>query len=251
LQDEGDDTYIPSGLRSRFAFPLPEEWGGVPAPGTQRYLTGLQVPGFTELGMVETPGTVSGSVTGTARQVGMQLHPGLRTIVELMAGKDLFTNRPIGESTSTLDAIARSVTGNPTADVPAIIEKPVEILPFTGRPLYALRSLLDNRDGQPLTSRGVRTVFNGTTGMALRDATQRDILSDAVRQIEESIDPYTREFTQTYIPEELMPMVPQWAQERQAVSRALVREKREDAKPKKTSGKKKRTSDTGFPQLFE
>jgi hypothetical protein len=251
LQDEGDDAYIPSGLRSRFAFPLPEEWGGVPAPGTQRYLTGLQVPGFTELGMIETPGTVAGTVTGTGRQIGMQLHPALRTGVELMAGKDLFTNRPIGESTSTLDAIARSVTGNPNADVPALAEKLVEILPFAGRPLYALRSLLDNRDGQPIASRGIRTVFNSTTGMALRDATKRDVLSDAVRQIEESIDPYTREFTQTYIPEELMPMVPQWAQERQAVSRALVREKREDDKPQKTSRKKKRTSDTGFPQLFE
>lgn len=251
VQDEGSDTYIPTGLRSQFAFPLPVEFGGAPAAGTQRYLTDLDAPGFDQINMIETPGTLAGTATGTARQIGLQLHPMLRIPAELMAGKDLFTNRPIGESTSTLDAIARSVSGDRNLDVPALIEKPIENLPFVGRPLYTLRSLIDDKGDQPIASRVAKTGLNAVSGVKLRDVAQEDILSDAVRQIEESIDPYTREFTQTYIPEELVPFVPQWAQERQAVSRALTREKREAKKPDSKARKKKRKSNTGSLELFE
>ena len=251
VQDEGSDSYIPSGLRSQFAFPLPEEWGGVPAPGTQRYLTDLDAPGFDQINMIETPGTLAGTATGTARQIGLQLHPMFRIPAEMMAGKDLFTNRPIGESTSTLDAIARSVSGDRTFDVPAIVEKPIENLPFVGRPLYTLRSLLDDKGDQPLVSRAAKTGLNAVSGVKLRDVSQEDILSDAVRQIEEGIDPYTREFTQTYIPEEMVPFVPKWAQERQAVSRALTREKRDAKKPDSKARKQKRKSNTGSLELFE
>ena len=44
--------------------------------------------------------------------------------------------------------------------------------------------------------------------------------------LEASIDPYTREFKQTYIPEDMMPHVPDWAQDRMAVARQLQREKK-------------------------
>lgn len=252
VQDEGEDTYIPTNLRSQFAFPLPAEWGGSPAPGVQSYLTDVDVPGFDQINMLETPGTLAGTVGGTARQIGMQLHPMLRAPVEVMAGKDLFTNRPVGEATSTIDAIGRSITGDPSFDMPTLPEKLIEIAPFTGRPLYALRSLLDDSGGQPLSSRAAKTALNAVSGVKRRDVKQEDVLSDATRQIEESIDPYTREFTQTYIPEELVPFVPQWAQERQAVSRALTREKREARKPASKSKKKKKSSgNTGAIELFE
>jgi hypothetical protein len=245
--DVDDDAYITSDLRSQFAVPIPEEWGGVPAPGTQTYLTDLDFPGFDQINMLETPGTVSGAATGTMRQVGMQLHPGLRTLAELMSGQDFFTRRPVGESTSTLDSILRSVTGNPDANVPAIIEKPVEMMPFVGRPLYAARSLLDDRGGQSLAQRAIKTSLNATTGLKVRDKTQEDILRDQVRQLQESVDPYTREFTTSYIPENLQPYVPNWALDRMAVSRSLDRERR--AARRKPRRKERERSATG--QLFE
>jgi hypothetical protein len=253
LQDEGEDTYVPSGLRSQFAFPIPEMFGGVPAPGTQTYLTDIDAPGFDQINMVETPGTVGGMLSGTARQIAMQLHPAYRMGAEAAFGKDLFTNRPLSEATSSLDAIARAVSGNPYADVPSIIEKPVEALPFVGRPLYVARSLLDDRGGQPLQHRLGKTALNAVSGVKLRDVAQQDALADAVRQIEESIDPYTREFQQTYIPEHLQPGVPQWALQRMAVSRALGRERREARKKTASKGKKskKRKSDTSAVSLFE
>jgi hypothetical protein len=255
LQDEGDDgTYIPSGVRSQFAFPLPEEFGGVPAPGTQTYVTDLDFPGFDQINMIETPGTLAGTGTGTARQIGMQLHPAARLVVEAAFGKDLFTNRPLGEATSPLDVIARRVTGNQNADVPFLIDKTAEIVPFAGRPLYALRSLLDDRGGQSLGHRTAKTALNAVSGLKVRDVDQQDALSDAMRQIEESIDPYTREFQQVYIPEAMQPDVPQWALQRLAVQRSLGRTRREARKPKAEKGKrksKKRKSDTGSLTLFE
>lgn len=244
VQDEGDENaYIPSGMRSQFAFPIPAEFGGTPSPGSQVYLTDLDFPGFDQINMIETPGTLAGTATGTGRQIAMQLHPGLRSAVELAAGQDLFTNRPIGESTSPLDAILRSVSGNPNADVPAIIDKAAEVTPFVGRPLYAARSLLDTRGDRPLWDRALSTAVNATTGVKRRAVAREDVLSDAAREAEESIDPYTREFKQVFIPEHLQPQVPQWALRRLAVSRALAREKREL--------KKKRQSDTEASSLFE
>ncbi|MEB3208662.1 MAG: hypothetical protein VKK63_07080, partial [Synechococcus sp.] len=211
MQDSDDTTYVPSGLRSQFALPLPDMLGGEPAPGTTRFLTDIDAPGFDQINMIETPGTLAGTVQGTGRQIGMQLAPFIRAPIEGMFGTDLFTNRPLGEATGPLDAIGRSVTGDPNFDVPAVIDKTVELLPFVGRPLYAARSLLDTRGDAPLSSRAAKTLVNATTGIKFRDVAQEDALADAVRQIEESIDPYTREFKQVYIPENLQPNVPQWA----------------------------------------
>jgi HAMP domain-containing protein len=189
--------------------------------------------------------------SGTARQIAMQTHPGIRMIAEFAFGKDLFTNRPLSEATSSLDAIARAVSGNPHADVPTFPEKLIEAAPFVGRPLYVARSLLDDRGGQPLLHRFSKTTLNALSGIKIRD--EPDALADAVRQIEESIDPYTREFKQTYIPEHLQPGVPQWALQRMAVSRALGRERREARKKTASKGKKskKRKSDTSAVSLFE
>lgn len=249
LQDESDEgTYVPSDLRSQFAFPIPADLGGQPAPGTQTYLTGVGIPGFSELQMIGSPKSMG-------RQLGMQLHPLARMGVEWANGQDLFSNRPLGEATSPADAIARSVTGDPNADVPFLVDKGLELIPFLGRPLYVARSLLDNQGGQSLAHRGGKTVLNSVTGLRFKDKTKKDTVPDAVRMIEESIDPYTRDFKQVYIPEAMQPNVPQWALRRLAVARALSRERREDRKPKEGKAakkkKKKASSDTGMPSLFE
>lgn len=252
-QEENDGQYIPSALRSQLAMPLPEMLGGRPAPGTQRYLTDIDLPGFDQINMLETPGTAAGTAKGTARQVAMQLHPMLRMGAEMLSGQDFFTNRPLGESTSTLDAIARNVTGDRSVDVPFLLEKTVESLPFVQRPLYMARSLTDLRGEAPLSSRVAKTAVNALTGTKFRDVSQEEALSDAVREIENSIDPYTREFKQVYIPKDMEPEVPQWALQRQAVARALGRERRELRKPRgeRDKRKKKRKSDTVVPSLFD
>lgn len=250
IQDEGDKgAYIPSDLRSQFAFPIPAEWGGVPAPGTQTYLKDIDLPGFDQINMIETPGTLAGTAEGTARQIAMQLHPAARQLVELATGQDLYTKRPLGEGTSALDSLLRYATGNPNADVPAIIDKTAENLPFMGRPLGVLRSLTDTRGDQPLLHRAIKTGINATTGVKVQDVDRDRVVSDAIRQIEESIDPYTREFKQTYIPEYLKPQVPTWALERQAVSRALARQRRAARHPKKEKRSKKPVE--AFGPLFD
>lgn len=252
-QEENDSQYIPSALRSQLAMPLPEMLGGRPAPGTQRYLTDIDLPGFDQINMIETPGTLAGAGTGTARQVAMQLHPAARFIAEGISGQDFFTNRPLGESTSTLDAIARNVTGDRSIDVPFAVDKLTELVPFTQRPLYMARSLTDLRGEAPLSSRIAKTAVNALTGTKFRDVSQEEALSDAVREIENSIDPYTREFKQVYIPEDMTPEVPAWALQRQRVARALGRERRELRKPRneRDKRKKKRKSDTAVPSLFD
>ncbi|NBV87929.1 MAG: hypothetical protein EBR88_00165 [Betaproteobacteria bacterium] len=225
-QEDAGDEYVPSAMRQAFAAPLPDVLGGTPAPGTRRYLTDVDLPGIDQLNMIETPGTISGALQGTARQIAMQTHPFMRLLVEQATGQDLFTNRPVGDATSPLDAIARSVTGDKSADVPAVVDKLVELAPGLGRPLYMARSLLDTTGDASVASRAAKTAVNALTGVKFRDVTPEYRLSDAARELENSIDPYTREFKQTYIPEDMMPHVPDWALDRMAVARQLAREKK-------------------------
>jgi len=120
---------------------------------------------------------------------------------------------------------AASCARHRSVNVPTALEKLVELVPIVGgRPLYTARALLDDTGDASLLSRAVKTTANATTGLKFRDVTPEQRLSDASRQIEEGIDPYTREFKQTYIPEEFLPSVPQWAQDHMAVKRQLDRE---------------------------
>lgn len=252
-QEGNDDQYIPSSLRSQLAMPLPEMLGGRPAPGTQRYWTDIDLPGFDQINMVETPGTAEGAAKGTMRQIGLQMHPILRTGLETVFDKDLFTNRPAGESTSTLEAIGRNVSGDRSFELPTVLEKGIEALPFVQRPLYMARSVTDLRGDAPLSLRLGKAAVNALTGTKFRDVSQEEALADAIREIENSIDPYTSEFKQVYIPKDMEPEVPQWALRRQAVARALSRERRDLRKPPggKDKRKKKRKSDTQVPSLFD
>lgn len=253
IQDDNDDgVYVPSSLRSQLAIPIPEELGGVPAPGTRSYLKfGGIVPGFSEINNISTPGTISGGISDTIRKQAMQLNPLARQLIELATGNDLYTRQPLGEATSALDVALRAYTGDQNADVPAIIDKTVENIPFASRPLGLLRSLSDTRGDQPLTHRAFKTGLNTFAGVSVEDSNRRRELGDVTRQIAESIDPFTREFSQTYIPEHLQPRVPQWALQRQRVSRALERELRdlrEAGRPKKEKSRKKKRDDSS--QLF-
>jgi hypothetical protein len=240
IQDGSEDgPYVPSSIRSQLAIPIPPEWGGTPAPGTQAYFKlGSMIPGAEQINMLETPVSLSGAgitqaAGGTLRKAAMQANPFLRAVVEGVSGEDLYTRQPLGEATTALDAALRAATGNQNANVPFVVDKGVELLPFAARPLGVVRSMLDTRGDQPLSSRAAKTAFNTLAGIRVEDVDRQRALADAVREIDKSIDPYTREFTQAYIPEQLQPQVPEWALRRQAVSRALARERRDARKPKK------------------
>lgn len=229
---EGEDAaaseeggYIPSALRSQFAVAVPDMLGGQPSPGTRRFLTDLDLPGFDQINMFETPGTSTGAFLGTARQVGMQTHPIIRMGSEFAFGTDLFTNRPLGEGTSPLESVGQSLLGDRSFQVNPVVDKLAELVPMAGRPLYAARALLDPSGGD-FSSRAAKTAVNAFTGVKLRDVTPEYRLADAGREIERSIAPFTRDFTQTFIPEEMIPHVPQWANRRLAVMRKLQEEKK-------------------------
>ena len=253
IQDGSEDgPYVPSSIRSQLAIPIPPEWGGTPAPGTQSYLKlGGIIPGAEQINMLETPVSLSGagimqSAGGTLRKAAMQANPFLRAGVEALSGEDLYTRQPLGEATTALDAALRYATGNQNANVPFVVDKGVELLPFAARPLGVVRSMLDTRGDQPLAHRSIKTLANAVSGVRTEDVDPQRALADAVREIDKSIDPYTREFKQAYIPAHLQPQVPEWALRRQAVSRALGRERREARKPKKKSKR-----DSGPANLFQ
>ncbi len=227
LQSEGnEDTYVPSGLRTQFAFPLPEFLGGKPSEQTQKYLTDIDFPGFDQINMIDWQDTMGGSIAGTMRQLGMQSHPFIRATAEQVFDQDLFSRRPLREAPTASDVLLRNITGDRTARAPAIL-RPLENAPFVARPLSLMRQLTDTRGDRPLSSRLLNSGVNTFTGVKLRDVAQEDVLADAERNINDSISPYTREFSQTYIPEDELLNVPEYAIRRLAVARQLNKQRRD------------------------
>ena len=228
-QNEGnEDTYVPSALRSQFAFPIPEEYGGKPAPGVQKYLTSFETP-LNVLNMAGSPGEM-------ARLMGMQTNPVLRTTLEAMTGKDFFHNAPLGDPTTAADAIVRKMTGDPNADVPWAIDKLLlENLPFAGRPLNLARALVNDKGGIPLDARLRSALINSLTGIKERPVAMEDIIADAIREIEEANDPYTKEHRSVFIPKNRKATTPHKVVREMAVANALRRERAALREPKQVT----------------
>lgn len=198
---ENDGQYVPENLRMNFAAAIDpnDPLGGLVAPlddSVTRYLTGIDLPGFSQLQMLTT------NPNKLAKNVLMQLSPGKRVIGELAFDEDLFT-------------------GAPVRNLPTILEKGVELVPGVARPYRAVKPLLSNRNDLSLGTRAFSAAWNQTGLGKFRDVTEADITRDAISRLQERAAPYTRDMTVPYIPESLAPSVPQDAVDSLALARRL------------------------------
>ena len=92
--------------------------------------------------------------------------------------------------------------------------------PGLGRPISLLGTVFDQQVENP-GYRAAKILANELSGFKLQDVDPEYELLDARNKISEFLKRYQNTFTQRYIPEELLPLIPPQAQQFNAVDREL------------------------------
>lgn len=225
LQVADDENYIPTALRQRFALLSPFH----NQDDIRTYWTDLDIPGVDILNTArvsyqpDTGKAVLQSARDTIGEVLQQGHPLIRTMGEIATGQDFFSKRPLDEAYAPVDRIYQAATGSQEKLDP-LIRAVVANIPGLQRPIQLLGSLADQRI--PMDQRLVKAGINMFSGVKLQNVDAEAEILDARAKIGHQNDPYNRTFVQAYIPDELLPFVPQENQELNALDRMLQRELR-------------------------
>jgi hypothetical protein len=227
-----EGTYIPSGPRSQFALPV-GDFFGQGGDDVTRILYDVDVPAVDQINMIASEPTVAGSVGGTFRQIGAQLNPLMRVGTEVITGRDLYHDGKLGDSPSgVVSSAVRGMGGNP-GYLSALGDRVVGNVPFVQRPAQFIGQLTDTRSGASAGERALLAGLTATTGLKIKPFSQAQIEADQQREILDSIDPFTRDMSIAYIPEALQPTVPQWALDREKVSKSIDKKRRKRSEKKK------------------
>ena len=229
-QTPDDETYIPESLRQQFAVRIPEDvpmiggfldYLGLGKGETTPFFKDLDVPGVDALSLMSMKPTVSGSVQSTISNLAMQTNPLLQTGIELATGRDLFTRRPLDQSTAPVDRIYKSLGGD--GNLPVMAKALMDLVP-TPRVAGIVGGLADDR--LPMKQRIAKQLFNTFTGMKVQDVSPEWQLSEASRNLEDELSGFLTNYTQSYIPKERLNNLPQNKLEQYLLYRTLQRDKR-------------------------
>jgi hypothetical protein len=172
----------------------------------------------------------------------MQAHPGLRTAVELVNQRDLFTGTPLEYSSRGYGAaskLARAISGDQNTGRGAgyiLADKAIDLFPGAARPARLLSGLFDQDSGVDLPTRVFHTTVNNAGIGRLRDISEDDVRRDEIERLQQRAAPYTKEIASPYIPDYMAPFVPKDAQESLALARQLQREAREVRRQRQEMG---------------
>lgn len=210
LQQSDEDTYIPEALRQQFAFRVPDAlkpYLGIPEEGnTTTFLKDFDVPGFDVLSLFGPAPTIYGTVRSTASNLAQQAHPLFRTASELSTGMDSFSRRPLEQAVTPLDRLYRWGTGSKTSMNP-LVRQAINLMPGPQqRILPVLGGLADDRI--PMQQRIAKQAFNALMGVKIQDVDPAWQLQDARRLLSDQLGGFMQDYTESYVPEEVLPQLP-------------------------------------------
>ena len=241
LQRPTDDTYIPDALRQSFALRLPTRDEddnkivqdvltnmGFGLDGNTTFLRDFDVPGVDMLSLLAIKPTIFGSMQDTATNIALQTQPFVQTAASLASGQDLFSKRPIRQARGSLDKIYSGLLGREARVDPAL--KMIANLIPTPRVAGVAGNLLDPR--LPLAQRLPKTFINAMTGVKLQDVSPEYELSEARRKAAEKLEAFMTDYTESYIPKDRLPQVPEELIPYYQLYRTLGKELRDRRKAK-------------------
>ena len=221
LQRPGEEGYIPTSLRQQVAVRLPDSLQF--NPGTTTYLKNIDLPGLDTINILQ-PAPVGQyfpvDVQGTIQELLNQSNPVLKSLGELAFNTDLYSKRPLQEARTSVDKIYAAATGNPQDRADPVVKAILQNAPGLGRPISLLGTVFDQQVENP-SYRAAKIIANELSGFKLQDVDPEYELLDARNKISEFLKRYQNTFTQRYIPEELLPLIPQQAQQFNAVDKQL------------------------------
>ena len=235
LQRPGEEGYIPTSLRQQVAVRLPDSLQF--NPGTTTYLKNIDLPGLDTINILQ-PAPVGQyfpvNVQGTIQELLNQSNPVLKSLGELAFNTDLYSKRPLQEARTSVDKIYAAATGNPQDRADPVVKAILQNAPGLGRPISLLGTVFDQQVENP-GYRAAKILANELSGFKLQDVDPEYELLDARNKISEFLKRYQNTFTQRYIPEELLPLIPPQAQQFNAVDKELQQQLTEFYKRKRAA----------------
>lgn len=232
LQKSDEDTYIPEALRQQFAFRVPDAvkpyLGISPDAKATTFLKDIDVPGFDTISLLGPAPTAYGTVQSTAYNMLQQANPFARSLVELGTGMDTFSRRPLEQAVTPIDRLWKRATGYETSMNP-LLRQAINVLPGPQQRLISIAGGLAD-DRLPLQQRIAKQAFNTLAGMKLQDVDPEWQLQDARRLLTQQLGEYMQDYTESYIPEDVLPQVPAELYPQYQLFRTLGKDLREARK---------------------
>jgi hypothetical protein len=233
FQESDEDTYVPEALRQQFAVRVPqflEPYLRIPHDSnTTTFLRDIDIPGHDVISLFSPGPGIYPTVKSTAANLLQQTNPLIQSAAEIATGQDLFSRRPLEHADSSLDRIYKQLSGSKTNMNP-ILRQGIELIPGP-RVSGIAGGLLDQRI--PMDQRIAKTLVNTLTGIKLQTVDPAYQLSDARRILAEELSPFMREYTEDYIPKDVLPQVPPEMLPKYQLFKSLGKDLREIRKAKK------------------
>jgi hypothetical protein len=208
LQESDKDTYVPEAMRQQFAVRVPDfmkPFLRIPeGTDTTTFLKDIDIPGHDVLSLLSPSFDPYHAAQSTFQNLAMQSNPLIQSGIELATNTDLFSRRPLRHSDSSIDRIYKGLSGSKTNMNP-LVRQALELIPGP-RVSGIFGGLMDERI--PMDQRIAKTLVNTLTGVKLQTVDPAYQLADARRVLAQDLDPYMQDYTESYIPEDVLPQVP-------------------------------------------
>ena len=238
-QRSDEDFYMPGTMRDRTALRLPDElFGGFanPAPGINRVVTNIDVPGMSAINMFasERAGSefdTQASLIGTAQNMLAQASPALKTMMEMGTGIDMYNKRELGTVPSQIDRLMMGLTRDENARAGPLAKHALDLFaPGAGRVIGTAATVLDPRfdTSSNVLNAGINAIAPVKT--ALVDQKQQD--RDAVHEIDSMLRrlPQAKRFSMTSVKDEDVPSLDPEMQTMLRLKKTIEKRQRAEAK---------------------
>lgn len=224
----GDGGYTPKQIKENVGFNL-EGFRDIPglgnvinaiAPeteGVQSFLNSIEVPGTGLINMFNVKQGLDGSVQplnsvyNTFLDTTSQLmHPLARDAVELLTGRNLHTGKSLSEFEPTVQKLGRNLGVEPAGSVDTALKYSnylLDFVPHAPRALQLTNRMIDLERVPDPAARMSQNLINALTGVKVSNISEDAARFDASRELMDMMgdSPVMRQYTNTFIPEELLP----------------------------------------------
>jgi hypothetical protein len=243
LQESDENTYVPEALRQQFAIRIPDsikQGLGIGKSNTTTFLRDVDIPGHDVISLFSPGPGIYPTVRSTAANLAQQSNPLIQSAVELITGTDMFSRRPLEQADTSLDRIYKAayqgMTGNrPATGIDPLLRQLIELTPAP-RISGIVGGLVDPRI--PMEQRIAKQLVNTLTGVKLQDVDPAYQLSDARRILSQELGSYMRDYSESYIPKDVLPQVPPELLPKYQLFRTLGRDLREQRKTKQEAAQR-------------
>ena len=208
--ESDEDTYVPEALRQQLAVRVPDAlkpYLGIPDDSrTTTFFKDFDIPGVDTLNLFGRAPTTYGTLQSTASNLAQQANPAIRSIYELATGEDSFSRRPLDQAVTPLDRVYRRLTGSATPMNP-LLRMAINTVPGPHQRLISLAGGLAD-DRIPVKQRIAKQLFNSLAGIKIQDVDPEWQLQDARRQLSGRLSGYMQDYTESYVPKDVLPQLP-------------------------------------------